>query len=250
MAVATAALFVSFGGVSYGLATGSIGSREIENGSIQGKDVGKRQIDGVKLKSVGGKAVNEGALQALKIHKVRFARNADTLNGKTADQISGSGSQGPAGPQGPAGQNAFVDVGVATAGAFDLMATTAYTDVPGMTTTVTVPAGSTATVIAKFSAESTCFNGTFGDWCSVRVLLDGTEMTPAGGKDSAFDSTADGGIASFEHNALVRSETGVGPGTHTIKVQTAGVDGPPDPGPNPPDVRLDDLSLVIEAIGE
>ena len=39
MAVATLALFVSLGGVSYGVATGSIDSREIKDNDIRGKDV-------------------------------------------------------------------------------------------------------------------------------------------------------------------------------------------------------------------
>jgi hypothetical protein len=39
MVVASTALFVSLGGVSYGLATGSIGSREIRNNSIRSVDV-------------------------------------------------------------------------------------------------------------------------------------------------------------------------------------------------------------------
>jgi hypothetical protein len=39
MAVATIALFVSLGGVSYGVATGSIDSREIKNNDVRGKDV-------------------------------------------------------------------------------------------------------------------------------------------------------------------------------------------------------------------
>jgi hypothetical protein len=39
MVVALIALFVALGGVSYGVATGSIDSREIKNNSIRGKDV-------------------------------------------------------------------------------------------------------------------------------------------------------------------------------------------------------------------
>lgn len=39
MVVAMVALFMSLGGVSYGLATGSIDSREIRNNDVRGKDV-------------------------------------------------------------------------------------------------------------------------------------------------------------------------------------------------------------------
>jgi len=119
MIVALMALFASTGGVSYALATGSIGTREIRNSSIQGKDVGKneitareiarRSIDGtdVKVNRVGGNAVKEEVLEAEKIGKVSAAVGADTLGGQTAEQIIAAGraggSAGPAGPPGPAG---------------------------------------------------------------------------------------------------------------------------------------------------
>ncbi|CAN5201180.1 hypothetical protein BH20GEM2_BH20GEM2_09100 [soil metagenome] len=106
MIVALMALFASTGGVSYALATGSIGSREIRNSSIQGKDVGKneitareiarRSIDGtdVKVNRVGGNAVKEEVLEAEKIGKVSAAVGADTLGGQTAEQIIAAGRAG------------------------------------------------------------------------------------------------------------------------------------------------------------
>ena len=110
---------------------------------------------------------------------------------------------------------------------------------PNASTTITVPPGKTATVLANFSAETTCTGGS--GWCSVRTLLDGVEMNPAEGLNAAFDSTADGGTASsYEYNALVRSRPNVGPGTHTITVQAAVVGATA--------FRLDDLSLAVQAI--
>ena len=44
MGVALLALFVALGGVSYGLASGSIDSREIKNNSVRGKDLRDRTI--------------------------------------------------------------------------------------------------------------------------------------------------------------------------------------------------------------
>jgi hypothetical protein len=44
MVVALMALFLSLGGVSYGLATGSVDSREIKNGTVRGKDIRNRTI--------------------------------------------------------------------------------------------------------------------------------------------------------------------------------------------------------------
>lgn len=64
MVVALIALFVSMGGVSYGLATGVIDSREIKNRTIQGKDVRNKSLRGNHLKanSVGGGAIKESTL--------------------------------------------------------------------------------------------------------------------------------------------------------------------------------------------
>ena len=76
MVVALIALFVSFGGVSYGLATGSINSREIKNNSIRSKDVRDNAIRGLDVRN--------GSLSA-------------------ADFTAGQLPAGPAGPAGPQG---------------------------------------------------------------------------------------------------------------------------------------------------
>lgn len=64
MVVACIALFVAMGGVSYGLATGSISSREIRNNTIRGKDVRNKSLTGkdVKRDSIGGLSINESRL--------------------------------------------------------------------------------------------------------------------------------------------------------------------------------------------
>jgi hypothetical protein len=64
MVVACIALFVALGGVSYGVATGYIDSREIKNNTIRGKDVKNGALTGKEFKrdSVGGLSVNEGSL--------------------------------------------------------------------------------------------------------------------------------------------------------------------------------------------
>jgi hypothetical protein len=46
IAVALVALFISLGGVSYGLATGSIDSREIKNNTIRTQDIRNNQVRG------------------------------------------------------------------------------------------------------------------------------------------------------------------------------------------------------------
>ena len=64
MVVACIALFMATGGVSYGVATGFINSREIKNNTIRGKDVRNGALTGKEFKrdSVGGLSVNEGSL--------------------------------------------------------------------------------------------------------------------------------------------------------------------------------------------
>jgi hypothetical protein len=74
MAVALVALFVSLGGVSYGLATGSIDSREIKNNTVRSRDIRNHEVRGrdirnstvrgpdVALNTLGGLDVNESKL--------------------------------------------------------------------------------------------------------------------------------------------------------------------------------------------
>ena len=50
LVVSLVALFVSMGGVSYGLATGSIDSREIKNDSVRGTDVKRNSLTGSDIR--------------------------------------------------------------------------------------------------------------------------------------------------------------------------------------------------------
>jgi hypothetical protein len=99
LGVAVTALFISLGGVSYGVATGSIDSREIKDRTIRGKDmransvtareIKRRSLDGtdIKLDRVGGNAVKEQSLDGSKIGKVPSAVAADTVGGRSAGQL-------------------------------------------------------------------------------------------------------------------------------------------------------------------
>jgi hypothetical protein len=97
--VAYIALFIALGGTSYGLATGSIGSREIKNNSIRSADI--------RNNTVRGKDVRRGTLRSGDVadHSL-LAR--DFAKGQLR-----AGPQGPAGPRGPAGQDAFITYGAA-----------------------------------------------------------------------------------------------------------------------------------------
>jgi hypothetical protein len=64
------ALFVSLGGVSYGVATGSINSREIRNGAIQSEDVRDGGLQGRDIGNgtLQSRDVRDGALRGLDVN--------------------------------------------------------------------------------------------------------------------------------------------------------------------------------------
>jgi hypothetical protein len=64
MVIALIALFVSLGGVSYGLATGVIDSREVRDNTLRSRDVRNRGLTGQDLgvNRVGGGAIKESTL--------------------------------------------------------------------------------------------------------------------------------------------------------------------------------------------
>lgn len=64
------ALFISLGGVSYGVARGSIDSREIRNGTIQSRDVRDGSLQGrdVRNGTVQSRDVRDGALRGIDVN--------------------------------------------------------------------------------------------------------------------------------------------------------------------------------------
>lgn len=116
---------------------------------------------------------------------------------------------------------------------------TTFTDLSGASTTVEVPTGHEATIVGRFSAESACY-GTDGR-CSVRLLVNGTEMQPDHGFNYAFD-TSDGGTegpGSREGHAMERLSATLPSGTYTVTVQIRTTSGPLT-------FWLDDWALVAE----
>ena len=69
MVVALLALFIALGGVSYGVATGSIDSREIKDGGVRGRDVGDGALRGVDVRnnSLGGGDIADGTLRGREV---------------------------------------------------------------------------------------------------------------------------------------------------------------------------------------
>jgi len=115
MGVALVALFVSLGGVSYGVATGSIDSREIKNNTVRSKDIRNSEVRGrdirnstirgpdVALNTLSGLDVDESKLGPVPVAEIglsplAFARVDSTGGVVDADSrgvsdanVSGSG---------------------------------------------------------------------------------------------------------------------------------------------------------------
>lgn len=92
MVIALIALFVAMGGVSYGVATGSIDSREIKNNTVKSGDLRNNDIRGKDIRSstIGGSDVASNTLKGADIDesslgKVPSATNADKAT--TADRV-------------------------------------------------------------------------------------------------------------------------------------------------------------------
>lgn len=101
---------------------------------------------------------------------------------------------------------------------------TTFANVPGMVTSITVPAHRRACLLMRFSAETQCTtrSQTHG-WCIVRILVNGVEANPAEGTDFAFDSTYNGTAVddAWQSNAMDRSIGPLPPGAYTVVVQWA-----------------------------
>lgn len=114
---------------------------------------------------------------------------------------------------------------------------TSFVDVPGMSTTIVVPSGETAIINARFFAESQCTGGRAGNWCSVRILANGTEMFPQSGIDAAFDSVST--PEDFWESHAVERDITVGPGTYIVHVQRVVTSSDTA-------FRLDDMHMTVE----
>jgi hypothetical protein len=101
---------------------------------------------------------------------------------------------------------------------------TSFVDVPGATTTITVPAGTKALILARFSATSTCIGPAADASCFVRILIGGVEAFPAGVNISTFDKET---VVPFAGNApkqahmIERSRGALLGGNYVVKVQYA-----------------------------
>ena len=94
-----------------------------------------------------------------------------------------------------------------------------YTDVQGMSVSMTVPSGEQALLLITFSAETQCRDGNGSTTvCYLRVLVDGTNAALPG--QVAFDTAGDGN-AEFTHetNSMQFVTGPLSAGQHPVKVQ-------------------------------
>jgi hypothetical protein len=200
-ATAAKSLFIS---KSSQIKNGAVTSADIKNGTVQQGDLGKSLRSKLGLSSVAGQS---------------GANGASGVNGANGNQ-GAKGDQGPQGPQGPAGSDAIPSVGLSSiASPATTTNDSGYDTVTGLSQTVTIPDGPTMRVLATISGESSCYGAT--GWCVVRVLIDGTELTPASGTNFSFNSTSGGteNSSSWESMSVQRYSNVLAPGDHSVVVQ-------------------------------
>jgi hypothetical protein len=106
------------------------------------------------------------------------------------------------------------------------MHATTFTDVPGASTTITVPSGQRALIVARFEASTLCIPSA-NDECSesVRILIGGAVGAPA--DSTTWQETRIGESYHQETHEIERSRGGLNglpAGTYEVKVQAQGFD--------------------------
>ena len=99
-----------------------------------------------------------------------------------------------------------------------------WADMPGVTTTVSVPSNTRAHFLVTFASETNCGGGYANKegYCLVRVLVDGAPASPG---DVVFDSRPDSGDVnpyseySWTANSMQFVSGPLAAGSHTVKVQ-------------------------------
>jgi len=97
---------------------------------------------------------------------------------------------------------------------------TAFTNVAGASSKITVPAGHHAVLVARFTAQEDCNvgDGSPTGTCMVRIVLGEHEMQPASA-GQIVDSVQAGQTTGVRSTALDRSSAVLGPGSYTVRVQ-------------------------------
>jgi hypothetical protein len=241
----TLALAVALGGTSYAataissrdirdgtirasdLATGSVTSEKVRNGSLVRRDFrpGQLPVGGPSGHGTAGPRGARGPQGVAGPKGSKGDRGATGENGAQGAQgaTGGQGAQGDAGPQGVAGPEAVPDVGITSLPTSVTATTAAFAPIASLAQTVTVPVGTQRRLLATFSGESACTGGAGTGSCSLRMLVDGVQLSPAVGGDFAFDSTDYGSesIASPESHSIQRFSGNLASGPHTVTVEVS-----------------------------
>ncbi len=88
---------------------------------------------------------------------------------------------------------------------------TSFMPLPGASTNVTVPAGTKAYILARFTGESHCDVTLY---CLVLITINGVEGQPASGSDLRFDT----GGGQYRSLSVERSRGKFNPGTYPVQV--------------------------------
>jgi hypothetical protein len=140
-------------------------------------------------------------------------KGATGLKGATgASGATGAkGTTGSSGSTGAQGRPALLAAQPVAAITNWELSDTSWIDVPGATTQITVPASTTALVVARWSGVINP-NGANVSGAMVRLLVDGTPMQPYAPPEGVYYGV---------HITLERSLAGVGAGTHAVTVQAS-----------------------------
>jgi hypothetical protein len=84
---------------------------------------------------------------------------------------------------------------------------------------IQIPSGQTGFLKATLSGESAC-SGSAGAWCTLRVRVNGVELSPIVGTDFAFDSVGSG-TDFWESHSIQRISNRLPAGTYTVEVEWA-----------------------------
>ena len=108
MVVALIALFIALGGVSYGVATGSINSREIKNSTVRSKDLRNNDIRGkdVRASTIGGSDVAANTLKGSDIDESSLGKVPSATTADGLDTIASAAAKGFATIRGSAANGA------------------------------------------------------------------------------------------------------------------------------------------------
>jgi hypothetical protein len=218
--VALAAVVTASAGSAF--AATQVTSRQIKDGTIELKDLSNSARAALR----GGRGPQGGP-------GPNGAKGDSGAQGDKGPQ-GDKGVQGDKGEPGPSGGTSMV--GLANVD----FATTSpnFVNLPGATTTVSVPAGTQMRLLARFSAESQCVGNS--GWCAARIVVDGVEAAPIGGLGVAFDGANTGSSPDqYETHAIERFVSSVGAGNHVVGVQMAVVGAATS-------FNLDDWALTAE----